>query len=44
MPHLGRTIEAEYAPGELKTFLVPLDADQPVREVNLIEWPVEEGL
>lgn len=33
-----RAIDVELRPTELKTFLVPYDPDQPVREVNLIEW------
>jgi alpha-mannosidase len=34
----GRTFEADFGACEIKTFLVPRDASQPVREVNLIEW------
>lgn len=36
---LGRSAEADFAPGEIKTFLVPDDQRQPVREVSLLEWP-----
>lgn len=34
---LGRIIEADFAPCEIKTFRVPLDESQPVVEVNLLE-------
>ncbi len=36
-----RSIDVMLAPTEIKTFLVPDDKSQPVREVNLIEWDVE---
>lgn len=35
---LGRTFDAEFGAHELKTFRVPEDADEPVAEVNLLEW------
>jgi alpha-mannosidase len=38
LPALGRTIEAEFRPSEIKTFVVPLDPAAPVRETNLMEW------
>jgi alpha-mannosidase len=38
MPHWRRRIEAEFGPGELKTFVVPVDEAQPIRETDLIEW------
>jgi alpha-mannosidase len=34
----NRTIEVDLGPTELKTFLIPDDPAQPVREVNLLEW------
>jgi alpha-mannosidase len=37
LPLLDRTIEAEFAPSEIKTFLVPRDPGEPVRETNLLE-------
>ncbi|MCU0509502.1 MAG: glycosyl hydrolase-related protein [Anaerolineae bacterium] len=40
LPHLGRSFEADFAPSEIKTFLLPHDAAAPVREVNLLEWEV----
>ena len=36
---LGRRTEADFAPGEIKTFHVPDDPRQPVQEVSLTEWP-----
>jgi alpha-mannosidase len=35
---LGRTLEADFAPGEVKTFLVPHQDGPPVKEVSLLEW------
>ena len=35
---LDRTIEAEFAANEIKTFRVPRDSAEPVAEVNLLEW------
>ena len=35
----GRTVVADFAPHEIKTFLVPFAADQPVVEANLLEDP-----
>ena len=34
---LGRKIEAHFGPAEIKTFYIPLDTSQAVREVNLLE-------
>ncbi len=36
---LQRRIAADFGPHEITTFLVPDDPDQPVAEVNLLEWP-----
>jgi alpha-mannosidase len=38
LPLFERTIESSFAPGEIKTFLVPR-SDGPVEEVSLLEWP-----
>ncbi|MBV9846418.1 MAG: alpha-mannosidase [Kutzneria sp.] len=38
LPLAGRVIDAEFGPGEIKTFRVPLDADRPVVQNNLLEW------
>jgi hypothetical protein len=35
---LERTIESSFAPGEIKTFLIPRSGG-PVEEVSLLEWP-----
>ena len=38
LPLLGRTLELEFGPHEIKTVRVPRDPDEPVREVSLLEW------
>jgi alpha-mannosidase len=38
LPICGRTIEAAFGPGQIKTFRVPVDAARPVVETNMIEW------
>ncbi|MBB3128593.1 alpha-mannosidase [Paenibacillus rhizosphaerae] len=38
LPKWNRIIEADFGPCEIKTFLIPKNADAPVRETNLIEW------
>jgi alpha-mannosidase len=38
LPAWNRTIEATFTPFEIKTFRVPKDQTQPVRETDLIEW------
>lgn len=38
---LGRRFEAEFGPCEIKTFFVPEDEAEPVREVDLLERPLE---
>jgi alpha-mannosidase len=40
LPQWERTIAANFDPCEIKTFRVPRDPDQPVSEVNLLEWPM----
>jgi len=37
----GRTIEAAFAPCEIKTFRLPSDPALPVRDVDLIEWDAD---
>jgi len=37
LPLLGRSIQAVFAPTEIKTFRVPLDPARPVRETDLLE-------
>jgi alpha-mannosidase len=40
LPRLNRTIQAEFAPSEIKTFRIPRDPAQPVVETDLIERPL----
>ena len=40
LPFLGRTIEEDFGPSQLRTFVVPADPAEPVREVDLIERPL----
>ena len=40
---LGRTVTASFGPAEIRTFLVPRDPNEPVRETDLIEWELEPG-
>ena len=35
---LERTVEADFGPGEIKTFRVPRDRESPVVETDLLEW------
>jgi alpha-mannosidase len=42
-PLAGRRIEAAFAAGEVKTFLLPDDSSAPVREVDLLEGLTEAG-
>jgi alpha-mannosidase len=41
LPVCERTIEVEFGPHQVRTFLVPAGAGEPVTEVNLLEWPDE---
>jgi alpha-mannosidase len=38
---LGRLIETDFGPNEIKTFLLPRDPEKSVVETNLLEWPNE---
>ncbi|RLK25254.1 alpha-mannosidase [Micromonospora sp. M71_S20] len=42
LPVLGRVIEADFGPSQLRTFRVPVDGGA-VREVDLIEWDLAEA-
>jgi alpha-mannosidase len=42
LPLLGRAIEADFGPSQIRTFLVPVDGGE-VREVDLIEWDLADG-
>ena len=37
LPWLNRLVEAEFAPGEIKTFRIPLDSSRPVMETDMLE-------
>ena len=37
LPHWKRVIEADFAPGEIKTFRIPRDPAKAVVETNLLE-------
>ncbi|WP_051425498.1 alpha-mannosidase [Jiangella gansuensis] len=41
LPVLGRVLEADFGPSQLRTFRVPRDASRPVVEVDLLEWDVD---
>ncbi len=43
LPVAGRTVEAEFGPYQLRTFVVPTDPDAPVVEVDLVERPLPES-
>jgi alpha-mannosidase len=43
LPLAGRLVEAEFGPNQIRTFRVPIRIDQPVTEVDLIEWPLARG-
>jgi alpha-mannosidase len=38
LPRLDRVIETRLRPGEIKTFRIPAQRDEPIRETDLIEW------
>jgi len=40
---LGRALEVDFAPHQLRTFRVPVNPDLPVTEVDLVEWPLPAG-
>ena len=37
---LGRVLEEDFGPHQLRTFRVPADPAAPVEEVDLVEWPL----
>lgn len=41
VPLVGRTIRADFAPFEIKTFVLPIDTEQSVRETDLLEQPTQ---
>jgi alpha-mannosidase len=38
LPKLGRVLEADFGPSEIKTFLIPHNAAKEIVETNLLEW------
>ena len=38
LPKLGRVLEADFGPGEIKTFHIPHDIAKEILETNLLEW------
>lgn len=42
LPVLGRTLDAEFTPFQLRTFRVPIDPAREIVEVDLLEWPLGE--
>ncbi|WP_304518487.1 alpha-mannosidase [Cellulomonas sp. PS-H5] len=43
LPVVGRTVEAEFGPFQLRTFRVPADPSAPVVEVDLVERPLADA-
>ncbi|MFC7406203.1 alpha-mannosidase [Georgenia alba] len=42
LPVVGRTLEADFGPSQIRTFRIPRDPARPVVEVDLVEWPLDE--
>lgn len=42
VPLLGRTIEGDFQPHQVRTFRLPLDPSGEIVEVDLLEWPLGE--
>ncbi|MFD1676637.1 alpha-mannosidase [Alicyclobacillus fodiniaquatilis] len=38
LPKWARTFTVQFGPCEIKTFCIPKDVEQPIRETNLLEW------
>ncbi|AYB43569.1 alpha-mannosidase [Paenibacillus lautus] len=43
LPKWNRSIEAAFGPSEIKTFRIPKNPEESVKETNLMEWDLEEG-
>ncbi|MEE6273815.1 glycoside hydrolase family 38 C-terminal domain-containing protein [Georgenia sp. MJ206] len=41
LPVAGRALETDFGASQVRTFRVPADPAEPVREVDLVEWPLE---
>jgi alpha-mannosidase len=42
LPFLNRSWQADFTACQIKTFFLPEDVKKPVREVNLLELPLED--
>jgi len=43
LPVVGRVIEGDFRPHQVRTFRVPLDPEAEIVEVDLLEWPLDGG-
>ncbi|GAA4424594.1 alpha-mannosidase [Georgenia halophila] len=43
LPVVGRTLETDFGPSQIRTFRVPRDVARPVVEVDLVEWELADG-
>ncbi|WP_433675311.1 alpha-mannosidase [Microbacterium gorillae] len=43
LPLVGRTITESFRPHQVRTFRVPLDPEAAIVEVDLLEWPLDDG-
>lgn len=43
LPLVGRTITESFRPHQVRTFRVPLDPEAEIVEVDLLEWPLDDG-
>jgi alpha-mannosidase len=42
LPLVGRTLDLDFGPSQIRTFRVPKDPAAAAVEVNLVEWPIEQ--
>ena len=40
LPIVGRTLDLEFGPSQIRTFRIPADPTAEVVEVDLVEWPL----
>lgn len=43
LPFVDRTVEADFGASQIRTFRVPRDPQEPVQEVDLLEWAVDDA-
>lgn len=43
LPMIGRRIDAEFTPHQIRTFRVPRDKAAPIVETDLVEWPLPDN-